>query len=93
MFSTTLRIPDDLAAYLQEEAKAESLSVNALLSRLIQEHREGARRRRLAAEWAAYAADDQAQDVAFALDAQADLAAEPEAPFGGEAPKPRRRKG
>jgi len=36
MFSTTLRIPDDLAAFLQQAAKAEAMSVNAFLADLLE---------------------------------------------------------
>lgn len=93
MFCTTLRISDDLAAHLQEAAKAQSLSVNAFLARLILEHREAERRGALAREWAAYAADAEAQDVDYAVEPQSELAAEPEAPFQRSAPGLRRSKG
>jgi len=84
MFSTTLRIPDPLASFLQEEAKAHNLSVNAYLTRLLEADREEGRRRRLAQDWVAYAADLSDQDVAYALPAQAAIAAEPYVPFGDE---------
>ena len=90
MFSTTLRIPEDLAAFLQKAAKAESLSVNAFLAGLLERERQNARRQRLAMDWAAYAADGDAQDVAYAFAAQAEIAAEADIPFRVE-PKPRRK--
>ena len=81
MISTTLRLPDDLAAFLQQDARSQDLSVNAYLTRLLEERRLEAGRRRLAADWAAYAAEPGAQDVEYAAPAQADLAAEPEVPY------------
>ena len=95
MFSTTLRIPDDLAAYLQEAAKGASLSVNAWLAQLLERERAEARRQRLAQDWAAYAADGSAQDVEYALPAQGELVAEPWSPAysaGGTPAKPRQPK-
>jgi hypothetical protein len=90
MFSTTLRIPDDLAAYLQEAAKDASMSVNAWLAQLLERERAEARRRRLAQDWAVYAADLPAQEVDYALPAQRELVAEPLSPpygSGGGSPK------
>ena len=78
MITTTLRLPDDLARFLQETAREASMSVNAFLAQLLEQERAQARRRRLALDWAAYAAEDSAQDVGYALPAQADLVAEPE---------------
>ena len=89
MFSTTLRLADELAVFLQEAAKARSQSVNAYLTGLLEERRAEDRRRRLAMDWAAYAADPSAQDVDYALEAQAELVAEPRVAFGA-APGPRR---
>ena len=76
MFSTTLRIGDDLAAFLQQAARAEALSVNAYLAGLLERERQAARLRRLARDWEAYAADGDAQDVDYAFEAQAGVAAE-----------------
>jgi len=74
MFSTTLRIQDDLGTYLQEAARASSQSVNTFLADLLERERERARRQRLASDWAAYARED--QDVTYALDAQSEVVAE-----------------
>jgi hypothetical protein len=82
MLSTTLRINDELAVFLQEAAREQDLSVNAFLVRLLEEKRAEARRRRLAEDWAAYAADPASQDVAYALAAQGELMAEPDSPAG-----------
>ena len=83
MFTTTLRIPDELAAFLQETAKDSSMSVNAFLAQLLEKERAEARRRRLANDWAAYAADEAAQDVSYAFAAQAECVAEPPGvPYG-----------
>jgi hypothetical protein len=76
MFSTTLRIADDLADFLQQAAREEAMSVNAYLARLLEREQQAAQKRHLAAEWAAYALDPEAQDVEFASNAQADIAAE-----------------
>ena len=93
MFSTTLRVPDDLGGFLQELARSQSTSVNIVLTRLLEEKRELERRRRLALDWAEYAADTQAQDVAYAWPAQAEIAAEPKLPYGVKPPrKPRGKK-
>lgn len=48
MFSTTLRIPDDLGAFLQDAARQSGLCVNAFLTNLLAEGQAAARRRRLA---------------------------------------------
>jgi hypothetical protein len=77
MFTTTLRLTDDLALFLQETARGASLSVNAFLAQLLEKERAEARRRRLAEDWAAYAADEAAQDVDYALAAQGEILAEP----------------
>ena len=45
------------------------------------------RQRRLARDWAAYAAEGSAQDVEYALGAQADLAAEASVPYRAKARK------
>lgn len=74
MFSTTLRIPDELALYLQERAQASALSVNAFLAQLLERERQAAHRAKLAMDWAAYAQED--QDVSYALGAQAEVLAE-----------------
>ena len=79
MYSTTLRLDDDLARFIQEEARVQELSVNALLAELVRQAREALTRRRLATDWAAYAQDAAAQDVAYALSAQAEVAAEAKA--------------
>lgn len=79
MFSTTLRTDDDLGRFLQEAARQQALSVNAFLTELIARARADAARKRLASDWAAYAQDAVAQDVSYALSAQAELAAEAEA--------------
>ena len=81
MFSTTLRIPDDLAAFLQQAARAEAMSVNAWLAGLLERERQAERRRRLARDWEAYAAEAAAQDVDYALEAQGQLAAEAPVPY------------
>lgn len=87
MYSTTLRLDENLARFLQEEAKAQDLSVNALLAQLVSQAKEARTRRRLARDWAAYAQDAEAQDVAYALQAQAETAAEPKTePY--RAPRP-----
>ena len=91
MFSTTLRIPDDLGAFLQEAAREQSLSVNACLARLLENWREAERRRRLARDWAEYAADDAAQVIEYAFPAQADLVAEPPATPYRSTPRRKRR--
>ena len=50
--------------------------MNAYLAGLLERERQAARQRRLAADWAAYAAEQGAQDVEYALGAQAEVAAE-----------------
>ncbi|WP_306600219.1 hypothetical protein [Geothrix sp. 21YS21S-2] len=93
MFSTTLRLPDELAAFLQEAARSQGLSVNAYLARLVEERREGDRRSRLARDWALYAGETAAQDVEYAFDPQVSLAAETPLPYRAkhEVKKPRKR--
>lgn len=77
MFATTLRIDDPLGDFLQEAARQCNLSVNAFLAELIRREQEAARLRRLAEDWAGYAQDESAQDVSYALAAQAEIAAKP----------------
>lgn len=91
MFSTTLRIDDELGAFLQAAAKRQSLSVNAFLAALLAQERQAAARQRLASDWAAYAQDAEAQDVDYALTAQASVAAESQAkPYGTRKPAKKR---
>lgn len=77
MFSTTLRIDETLGHFLQEAARSSALSVNAFLADLIRREQEATARKRLAHDWRAYAQDDEAQDVNYALAAQAQVVAEP----------------
>ena len=77
MFSTTLRLDDDLGRFLREAAEAHAMSVNGWLVELLRREQVAAARRRLAADWAAYGKDAEAQDVAYAFEAQAEVAAEP----------------
>ncbi len=93
MFSTTLRLPDDLAAFLQDAARSQGLSVNAYLARLVEHRREEDRRAQLARDWALYAQDTAAQDVEYAFEAQRSLAAETPLPYRAkhETGKPRKR--
>ena len=84
MFSTTLRITDDLAVFLQQAAQAEAMSVNAFLTRLLERESRAERLRRLARDWEAYAADGEAQDVEYAFTAQAGAAAEEVVPHRAE---------
>ena len=84
MYSTTLRLDDDLARFLQQEAQARELSVNALLADLIHQAKEARARMRLAQDWAAYAQDDAAQDVAYALPAQSQAVIETAAKTAAE---------
>ena len=76
MFSTTLRLDDDLGHFLREVAEAHALSVNGWLAQLLRRELAAAARRKLAADWAAYAKDAGGQDVAYAFTAQAEVAAE-----------------
>lgn len=78
MFSTTLRLDDDLGRFLREVAEAHAMSVNGWLAELLRREQATAARRRLAADWAAYGKDDEAQSVAYAFEAQAEVAAEPQ---------------
>lgn len=93
MFSTTLRLPDDLAAFLQDAARSQGLSVNAYLARLLEGRREEDRRSRLARDWAIYAGDAAAQNVEYALEPQVSLVAETPLPYRAkhEVKKPRKR--
>ncbi len=77
MFSTTLRLDDDLGRFLREAAEAHAVSVNGWLVELLRREQAAAARRKLAADWAAYGKDADAQDVTYAFEAQAELAAEP----------------
>ena len=80
MFSTTLRIDESLGHFLQEAARRSALSVNAFLAELLRREQEATARKRLAHDWRAYAQDAQdaqAQDVTYALAAQAQVVAEP----------------
>ena len=79
MFSTTLRIDEDLGHFLQEAARRSALSVNAFLAELLRREQVSATRRRLAKDWGAYAQDAEAQDVSHALQAQAQVVAKPPA--------------
>ncbi|MBP1772470.1 MAG: HicB family [Holophagaceae bacterium] len=77
MFSTTLRLDDDLGRFLREAAEAHGVSVNGWLTELLQREQAAAARRKLAADWAAYGQDAEAQSVTYAFSAQAEVAAEP----------------
>ena len=77
MFSTTLRLDDDLGRFLREVAEAQAMSVNGWLAELVRREQAMAARRKLAADWAAYGRDGEAQDVAYAFAAQAEVAVEP----------------
>lgn len=77
MFSTTLRINENLGHFLQEAARRSALSVNAFLAELIRREQEAAARKRLSKDWASYAQDPETQDVDYAFAAQAQLVSEP----------------
>jgi hypothetical protein len=77
MFSTTLRLDDNLGRFLREAAEAHALSVNGWLVELLRREQVAAARRKLAADWAAYGQDAEAQEVAYAFAAQAEVVAEP----------------
>jgi len=77
MFCTTLRLDDDLGRFLREAAEAHALSVNGWLAELLRREQATAARRKLAADWASYGQDTEAQEVAYAFPAQAEVAAEP----------------
>lgn len=77
MFSTTLRLDDDLGRFLREVAEAHAQSVNGWLVELLHREQAAAARRKLAADWAAYGKEAEAQDVSYAFAAQAEVAAEP----------------
>ncbi len=87
MFSTTLRIDENLGHFLQEAARRSALSVNAFLADLIRREQEAAARKRLAHDWRAYAQDAGAQDVGYALAVQAQVVAEPKRKSYGANPK------
>lgn len=93
MLSTTLRLPDDLAGFLEAQAKAEAISINAWVTRVLEAERERLRKQQLARDWAAYAADATLQDVAYALPAQGEVAAESSVPHRPGRPAPARRRG
>jgi len=76
MFSTTLRLNDDLGSFLRDAAEAHALSVNGWLVELLRREQVAAARRKLAADWASYGKDAETQDVAYAFKAQAEVAAE-----------------
>lgn len=78
MFSTTLRIDENLGHFLQEAARRSALSVNAFLAELLRREQEATARKRLAHDWRAYAQDADAQDVSYALAAQAQVVGEPQ---------------
>ncbi len=75
--STTLRLDDDLATFLRGAAEAQAMSVNGWLAELLRREQAAAAQRKLAADWAAYGKDVEAQDVAYAFAAQAEWVAEP----------------
>lgn len=75
MFSTTLRLDDDLATFLRKAAEAHALSVNGWLTELLRREQAAAARRKLAADWASYGQDAEAQDVRYAFATQAEVAA------------------
>lgn len=77
MFSTTLRLDDDLGRFLREVAEAHAMSVNGWLAELVRREQALAARRKLAADWEAYGKDGEAQDTTYAFAAQAEVAAEP----------------
>ena len=77
MFSTTLRLDDDLGHFLREVAEAHAMSVNGWVVELLRREQVAAARRKLAADWVAYGKDGEAQSVAYAFEAQAEVAAEP----------------
>ncbi len=87
MFSTTLRIDESLGHFLQEAARRSALSVNAFLADLIRREQESTARKRLAHDWRAYAEDAEAQDVSYAMAAQAQVVAEPKRKAYGAKPK------
>ncbi len=76
MFSTTLRLDDDLASFLRVAAEAEDQSVNGWLVELLRREQVAMARRKLATDWVAYAKDAEAQNVAYAFRAQAEVAVE-----------------
>ena len=77
MFSTTLRLDDDLGRFLRAAAEAHAMSVNGWVAELLRREQVAMARQKVAADWAAYGKDEEAQDVAYAFEAQAEVAAEP----------------
>ena len=77
MFSTTLRLDDDLGHFLRAVAEAHAMSVNGWMAELLRREQVAAAGRKLAADWVAYGKDGEAQSVAYAFEAQAEVAAEP----------------
>jgi predicted transcriptional regulator len=55
MFSTTLRLDDDLGRFLREVAEAQAMSVNGWLAELVRREQAMEARRKLAADCAAQA--------------------------------------
>jgi hypothetical protein len=76
MFSTTLRLDDDPGRLLRAAAEAHAMSVNGWVAEWLRRE-QAAARRKLAADWAAYRKDSVAQEVAYAFEVQAEVAAEP----------------
>ena len=77
MFSTTLRLDDDLGRFLRAAAEAHAMSVNGWVAELLRREQVAMARQKVASDWAAYGKDAEAQDVAYASTAQAEVAAEP----------------
>ena len=77
MFTTTLRLDDDLGRFLREAAEAQGLSVNGWLVELLRREQVAAARLRLAADWAAYAQADEPQEVDYAWPALTEAAEVP----------------
>lgn len=94
MFSTTLRLQDELGSFLQSVAKAHSLSVNAFLTQLLEREQQERHRQRLAQDWATYGQEE--QEMEYALDAQSEVLAERPEPYvvktGNPDARPRQRK-
>ena len=78
MFSTTLRLDDDLGHFLRQVAEAQAMSVNGWLAEMVRREQVAVARRRLASDWATYAQDGEAQEVEYAFAAQAQAVAEPQ---------------
>jgi hypothetical protein len=77
MFSTTLRLDDDLGGFLREAAEAQAMSVNGWLAELLRREQAAAVRRKLAEDWTAYGKDAEVQDVTYAFAAQREVEAVP----------------